>query len=479
MYVLFIFRRDLRIEDNLSLKEAIDYAKEKKCKLILAFTFTKQQIKNNAYFSNNAFRFMMESLIDLNQSLQGKLSFFEEESFYKELSNVKAIFYNKDYTPYARKRDAQIVKFCKSKGIQCCTKQDYTLHKINTILKEDNEPYRVFTHFYKNAIKNFKITEKVTICNLDKMLENVVSLGKIKNLDKSTYFKLAFDDQSKAVQNKDIGRGGRKNALEILDAIASGTFKNYKTTRDDPSHKNSTTMLSSFLKFGCIGIREAFRVVEKTHGIQHDLIKQFYWKEFYANITYNFEHVLEGMNNNNKSTSVNKSFDPKFDKIKWTDNEEYFNRWCKGETGFPIVDAGMRQLNTTGYMHNRLRMITASFLIKDLHIDWRKGEKYFASKLIDYDPASNNGGWQWVAGSGTNAAPYFRIFNPWTQQKTHDPKCEFIRKWVKELRAVNTDSDIHNWFETHKTYLPKIEYLAPIIQHDKQRKLTVDKIYKF
>ncbi len=473
MFVLFIFRRDLRIKDNLALNEAIKYSKENNCELILAFTFTKIQIKSNEYFSHNAFRFMIESLIELNESsLQGKLSFFEKETFYKDIANIKAIFYNKDYTPYARKRDAQIVRYCKSKNIHCCTKQDYTLHKINTILNGKGDPYRVFTHFYKNAIKNFKIIEEVN--NSDNFLENVVKKGTIKQFNKTSYFKLAFD-KNKTIANEVIGKGGRNNGLKILELVSSGKFKKYKTTRDEPSHKNSTTLLSAFLKFGCIGIREAFRVVEQKHGIEHDLIKQFYWKDFYANITYNFSQVLEGMVDANSS---NKSFDTKFDKIKWKNNEDYFTKWCKGETGFPIVDAGMRQLNETGYMHNRLRMITASFLIKDLHIDWKKGEKYFASKLIDYDPASNNGGWQWVNGSGTDAAPYFRIFNPWTQQKKFDPNCLYIRKWIHELKDV-TNSDIHDWQNKHKEYTKETEYFAPIVEHDKQREITINELYKF
>lgn len=473
MFVLFIFRRDLRIEDNLALNEAIRYAEENNCKLILAFTFTKKQIRSNQYFSHNAFRFMMESLIELNESsLQERLSLFEDENFYKTIDNLKAIFYNKDYTPYARKRDAQIVRYCKVKDIHCFTKQDYTLHKINTILNGKSEPYRVFTHFYKNAIKNHKIVEKVTTSNT--FLENVVKKGTIESFEKCSYFKLAFD-QSKTVQNTAIGKGGRKNALIILDLIDSGTFKNYKTRRDDPSDKNSTTLLSAFLKFGCIGIREVFRVVQEKYGIEHDLIKQFYWKEFYANITYNFNHVLEGMTN---SDSSNKSYDTKFDSIEWKNNDEYFMKWCKGETGFPIVDAGMRQLNQTGYMHNRLRMITASFLIKNLHIDWRKGEKYFANKLIDYDPSSNNGGWQWVNGSGTNTAPYNRILNPWTQQKRFDPKCVYIRKWVEELKDVKNNSDIHKWNSKNIEYMKDVAYFAPIVDHDKQRDITITELRK-
>ena len=194
---------------------------------------------------------------------------------------------------------------------------------------------------------------------------------------------------------------------------------------------------------------------KKGFSLHHDLIRQLIWRDFYIHILDANPQVLHG-----------KSLKSKYDTIRWENNRKWFNAWCEGKTGFPIVDAGMRQLNTTGYMHNRARLITASFLVKLLHVDWRWGEKYFAQSLVDYDPAANNGNWQWVAGSGADSQPYFRIFNPWSQAEKHDPKCEYIRQWIPELRDVDAKS-ILKWDTEHMNH--DVKYPRPIIDYKKER----------
>lgn len=454
MSVLFIFRRDLRIMDNLALNEAIEYAQSNNLNMILAFTFTNEQIENNTYFSENSFQFMIESLVELNKNVNNKLSFFEDKCFYEKLDNIKAICFNKDYTPYAIKRDEEIKKYCNEKNIKLITAEDYTLLPIDLVKTTEKTPYMVFTPFYNKCLKHYKRIKPSYTRRLNK--EIIVEKGELNNLNKF-----------KKYNNEDLNvHGGRTKALNKFKHIKKGVYDNYKTKRDIPSHPNSTTELSAYLKFGCVSIREAYYLIKSVYGLRTDLIKQLFWKEFYAYITYHNPQVLDGMINES-----NETFNEKYNDIKWKIDDDHFDKWCKGETGYPLVDAGIRQMNKTGYMHNRLRMITASFLIKDLHIDWRRGEQYFASKLVDYDPASNNGGWQWVAGTGTDASPYFRIFNPWTQIERFDNKCKYIKEWVDELKDVDIKV-IKQWYKLYKKH-PDIKYSIPIVNHDVVKKEAV------
>jgi deoxyribodipyrimidine photo-lyase len=224
--------------------------------------------------------------------------------------------------------------------------------------------------------------------------------------------------------------------------LKKGQFNNYDKDRDYP-YLDKTTKMSAYIKFGCLSIREIYYSLPLTHGI----VRELFWHDFYAIITFYFPYIF------------NNSFIKKYDAVKWNNNEEFFNKWKQGKTGFPIVDAAMRQLNTIGWMHNRCRMIVASFLVKNLLIDWRKGEEYFARSLVDYDPSSNNGGWQWCASTGTDSQPYFRIFSPTLQMKKYDPECIYIKKWVKELKDV-PNKVILNW-ETKQDQI--INYPIPII----------------
>uniref|UniRef100_A0A6C0BRE5 Photolyase/cryptochrome alpha/beta domain-containing protein n=1 Tax=viral metagenome TaxID=1070528 RepID=A0A6C0BRE5_9ZZZZ len=455
MTVLFIFRRDLRIEDNSALNKAIEFAKNNNYKLILAFCFNKKQIKGNPYFSNNSFQFMLESLEELNNKIFGKLSMFDEEDFYEKIKDIKAIAYNIDYTPFSINRDSKIQKFCEKNNISVIEDEDYTLHKIRnknenmtepSIKTGSNKAYKKFTPFYEKGL-SLTVSEPYT-----------VKLGVKDIINIKTQITLT---QYKSDSLKTI-KGNRKNGQIIMDQIKDGIYEDYKRNRNIVNHSHSTTKLSAYLKFGCISIRECYKVIKDKYGIRADLIRQLYWREFYANIAYYYPYVLEGMCSNSKT---NKSFNNKYDEIKWNVDTINFMKWCKGETGVPLVDAGMRQLNSSGFMHNRLRMITASFLIKDLAIDWRRGERYFATKLVDYDPASNNGGWQWVAGTGTDANPYFRIFNPWNQMKKYDEDCEYIKLWIPELNAIDT-KHIQQWYkESVRNMYSSIQYMSPIIDH--------------
>ena len=222
-------------------------------------------------------------------------------------------------------------------------------------------------------------------------------------------------------------------------------------TPDDLRH----WQLSAYIKFGCISIREVYKKFKSNVKI----IRQLIWRDFYANILFEYPNVLH------------QAMKEKYRKIKWNHNVQYLNAWKEGKTGFPIVDAAMRELNETGFMHNRGRLIVSSFLIKTLLINWQEGEKYFATRLIDYDPASNNGNWQWGASTGVDSQPYFRIFNPWLQSKTHDPDCAYIKKWIPELKDI-PNKEIHKWYNYCNNYT-KLKYLFPIVDFDKQKKLSL------
>jgi len=394
---IFIFRRDFRINDNFALNSLIKESGNKEIYPI--FIFNPEQIfpKNNKYFSNNCVQFMIESLDDLDKNIH--INYFEgnDIDILTKLSNkykIKSIAFNKDYSPFAIKRDSIIEEWAKSKEINIITEEDYTLYNIGTILNNKKEPYQVFTPFYKKSCE-IKVNDMQPL-----IVKRINVIKHIKSFDKHKYY----------VVNDDLAvRGGREKALERLEKV----MKDYATYRDYPA-QDKTTKLSAYIKFGCVSIREVYFNYKNVKELQRELI----WREFYANILYYFPNVLGN------------SFKQKYDNIEWSNNKEWFKKWCQGKTGYEMVDAGMNQLNKTGWMHNRLRMITAMFLTKDLLIDWRWGEKYFATKLVDYDPASNNGGWQWSASTGTDSQPYFRIFNPDLQLKKYDKDYEYIRTWI-------------------------------------------------
>lgn len=448
---LFIFRRDLRLEDNTGLIFSLKNAKE----VIPCFIFTPDQIKDNPYRSDHCLQFMIESLEDLEKSLDekgGKLYIFfgipEEivEQCIQKL-NIDAVIANRDYTPYATKRDKKIESVCKKNQIPFHSFDDALLHSPEETLKTEGKPYTVFTPYFRNA-------SRLNVpCPVQNRYKNYF-LNPIPFSKNKTFYKLILPDRSSQPQ------GGRTSALKVLKSLKK--FSDYKEVRDLPE-KEGTTHLSSHLKFTTLSPRELYYAIEETLGIHSELIRSLYWRDFFSSIALFFPHVF------------GKAFRPEFDHIKWVHNKELFHLWCEGKTGFPIVDAGMRELNQTGFMHNRLRMITASFLIKDLHIDWRWGEKYFAKKLIDYDPAVNNGNWQWVASTGCDSQPYFRIFNPWRQSEKFDPDCIYIKRWIPELKEVPPKA-IHEWF-LNKNKSLCTNYPAPIVDHSEESAKTL-KYYK-
>jgi deoxyribodipyrimidine photo-lyase len=449
---LFIFRRDFRVVDNVSLDMVNTVCK----RVYPIFIFSPEQVSSsNKFKSNNAVQFMIESLEDLSKQIHkmgGELLCFYGNNttvlshIIKEL-NIDFVCFNIDYTPYAIKRETDVVKLCERLKINYDCDHDYYLHPLGTVVNGSGDTYQKFTPFYE-ACKRKHVDsplpmKKIHFAKTNKRLSNTISLPHAMN-------------RFTKINPNILLQGGRVNAIKQLK-IAAKNIKNYSRTHNDLSKE--TSQLSAYIKFGCISIREVYKLFKS----KHDFIRQLYWRDFYANILYSFPHVLT------------RSLKEKYDKIKWNNNANWFKKWCDGQTGFPIVDAAMRQLNTTGYMHNRGRLIVSSFLIKTLLINWRHGEKYFAKHLIDYDVASNNGNWSWTAGSGADSQPYFRIFNPWRQGEEYDSDCEYIKKWIPELTSV-PNKDIHNWNIKYQEY-SDIKYPRPICDYDEQ-KVKVLKMYR-
>lgn len=445
---LFIFRRDLRLQDNSALISAIKNSK----KTVLIFIFDpKQATTKNKFFSKNAVQFMFQALDELKKEVSkngGKLNFLvgEPDKIVAKVvshNNIEAVFCNRDYTPFSIKRDEKIKKACLKNKIKFMQLDDYLLTTPESVSTQSGTSYKIFTSFYKQAS-----LQKVLL------IQKTVFKGKISNASLSGAVFLR--DMHKKIVGKGNSKiavdGGRAEGQKIIRSLSG--FKKYSQIKDFPSKQ--TTRLSAHLKFGTVSVREVFYSMLKKLGPANPLIRQLYWRDFFTHVAYHSPFVF------------GQPFYKKYKKIKWINNRKKFNLWCEGKTGFPIVDAGMRELNETGYMHNRVRMITASFLVKDLHIDWQWGEKYFATKLVDYDPAVNNGNWQWVASTGCDSQPYFRIFNPWLQQKKLDPKCEYIKKWLPELEGIDPKV-IHAW---NKHYSDYEGYPSPILEHSVEAEIA-------
>jgi deoxyribodipyrimidine photo-lyase len=449
---LFIFRRDLRVIDNNGLNFANSICK----RIYPIFIFTPEQVTNaNKFKSDNAVQFMIESLQNLASQINkmgGKLLCFyghndQIVSYLIKALDINAVCFNADYSPYAIQRDSSIINICDKMGVAVEYGNDYYLLEPGTIVNGTGGPYQKFTPFYQASLrKKVEVPaslRKIHFASSNKHLENSILL--VDALKRFTKI------------NPDIlVHGGRNNAISQLK-IAIKTQSHYPKTHNELTHP--TSQLSAYIKFGCISIREVYKVFKGNK----DFIRQLFWRDFYANILYSFPHVL------------GHALKPNYNNVLWHNNTTWFNAWTKGETGFPVVDAGMRELNSTGYMHNRARLITSSFLVKTMLIDWQKGEKYFATKLTDYDPASNNGNWQWTAGSGADSQPFFRIFNPWLQAENFDPNCEYIKKWIPELKDV-PNKDILHW-ETEWIKYKNVKYPKPICNYEEQKDKAL-KMYK-
>lgn len=439
---LFIFRRDLRVHDNTALNEALRLSKQ----VIPCFIFDPRQIEPHPYQSKPGLQFMLQSIDDLQQQLQtagAKLALYHDapEQVLRHLYNqhhIQAVFINRDYTPFSRQRDDELADVCQKLGISLHILADALLNEPEQAVKNDQTPYKVFTAFYNNARHNpvplpQALTNNHFLTSASEFTVNQLHLSLMPS-------------------KPDVLQGGRNQALAILDQLKKQA--DYQNTRDFPA-LDATSKLSVHLKFGTCSVREIYYAITEELGTEHPLLRQLYWRDFFTHIAYHFPQIF------------GRPFLEKFANLQWDNNRDYFQAWSEGKTGFPIVDAGMRELNATGFMHNRLRMIVASFLVKDLRVSWRWGERYFAQHLVDYDPCVNNGNWQWAASTGCDAQPYFRIFNPWLQQQKFDAECHYIYHWIPELKAL-PPKIIHQWDKKHHVG----NYPAPIIDHSRESQIT-------
>ena len=449
---LFVFHRDLRIEDNRGINRATEMSDE----LYTCFIFTPDQVgQANVYRSDNAIQFMIESLIELNSNIKSKggelMCYYGDQITILrsiiQVLGITAIYFNRDYSPYAVKRDEATQKLCNDLGVVCTTFSDYYLYEPGTVVSDgSNMAYKKYTPFYNKVIQNDV---------KDTRIKRVFNFGKYTGSRISNKISLQEAAKRFTDPNKDILVHGGRTRGKLLLTMALRDQSDYDERRDFFTHQ--TTHLSAYIKFGCISIREVYHDVKRKFGINHGIIRELIWREFFAHVLFAYPEV------------VGLSYQPKFRKIQWSNNQTNIEKWKVGLTGYPLVDACMRQMNTTGYMHNRGRMTVASFLIKTLLIDWRIGEQYFAQQLTDYDIASNNGNWQGISGTGVDMKPYFRDMNPWIQSYKYDIRSEYIKKWVPELAYVDP-SDIHKWDTMCENPKYKhIKYPKPIVNYDEQK----------
>lgn len=426
---IFWFRRDLRLDDNAGLYQAL----KDKHPVLPVFIFDPNILdeldadSRGEEKTDRRVEFIHLGLQEIQQELRKHGSslavrYESPEKVFKELIQdyqVEKVFTNHDYEPYARQRDAAVEQLLKAEGVSFHHFKDQVLLEKDEVLKDDGKPYTVFTPYarkWKAVLTDFHL----------------------KPYPNRKYFSNWYRQSEKKIIS--LGEMGFKaTGLSFPGKEWKGqVIRNYKEQRDIPSVQG-TSRLSVHLRFGTISIRQ---LADEAGALNETFLNELIWRDFYQMILWHFPQV------------VGHAFKPEYDKIKWRNNEKEFAAWCEGQTGYPIVDAGMRELNNTGFMHNRVRMIVASFLTKHLLIDWRWGEAYFAKKLLDFDLAANNGGWQWAAGSGCDAAPYFRVFNPYLQTQKFDPELKYIRQWVPELEELT--------------------YPRPIVEHDYARKRCLE-----
>jgi len=435
---LFVFTRDLRIHDNTALLHAC----KQSLKVIPIFIISPRIVEGKEEKPSRRIQFLHECLCSLGKEFGERGSalhvfYGDYVTIIKEInseSKLDAVFMSHDFTEFAKKRRQKIAEFCSRNNIPLVECSDHLMYDPGLIKTKSGTPYTVFSQFFKAATQiPVSRPQKNEFVNFESKRFN----EEMSELNE----KLGAPEPGLAVH------GGRKNGLEILQNIAD--FDNYPKEKDYP-HLCGTTMLSAHNKFGTISVREVYYAIMGGLGGKHALMNQIHWREFFLHILFHFPQVTE------------EPFRRRYSGIRWSSQKGHFDAWKNGMTGFPIVDAGMRQLNQTGFMHNRVRMIVASFLVKDLHINWMWGERYFAEKLVDYDPAVNNGNWQWAASTGCDSQPWFRVFNPWLQQKKFDASCRYIQTWVRELAELEP-RQIHSLDKlVHTTRTP---YPRPIVDH--------------
>lgn len=403
---IFWFRRDLRLDDNVGFYEAL----KSDCPVLPIFIFDSE-ILDKLPKEDARVTFIHHTLQNMRTAVQNEhdssIAMYHGKPMevFKQLIKdytIKSVFTNHDYEPYAKKRDDEVNELLTENNIEFKTFKDQVIFEKNEVVKGDGKPYVVYTPFMKIWKEKFK-THNLEIFYTNSYLDNLVKHSRLPNL---TLPDIGFSESEQ----------------KIADYTVTPTLiQDYEATRNFPA-KDSTSRLGPHLRFGTVSIRKMVKkaIAEKNEIFWQELI----WREFFIQILWHFPHTAKD------------AFKSKYDRIEWRNNEDEFKLWCAGKTGYPLVDAGMRQLNETGFMHNRVRMLVGSFLCKHLLIDWRWGEAYFAEKLHDYDMASNIGNWQWVAGSGVDAAPYFRIFNPTTQIDKFDKNLEYINKWVPDFQEL-------------------------------------------
>lgn len=365
---------------------------------------------------------------------------------------VDAVFTNYDYEPYAKLRDEQVSQALAKMGVQFFSFKDQVVFEKREILSGGGTPYRVFTPYSRAWLKALDADPKAALADYSIQWKSLMPSAEVPGLSTS-FFDVGFEPQ------KLDFTPGMKSAEKALAKFVCKAIEQYKEQRDFPAI-DGTSALSPHFRFGTLSVREAVRQGQKHLSAgARTWINELIWRDFYHMILDQFPHV------------VGHAFKPEADKIRWPGKREHFEAWCEGRTGFPIVDAAMRQLNQTGWMHNRLRMITASFLTKDLLVDWRLGEAYFAKQLLDFDLAANNGGWQWSASTGCDAQPYFRVFNPVSQSEKFDASGDFIRKFVPELARLSS-KQIH-WPHDEGLFAGSLDYPAPLVDHSIQRERAI------
>ena len=396
---IFWFRRDLRLHDNVGLFHALSKSKN----VYPIFIFDKD-ITKNLNKDDYRLNFIKEQINLMNEKLKKyecsiNIFYGKPLDVFKNIiskTEVEKIVFNKDYEPYAIKRDCAIKELVTKNNIEFIGYKDHVIFEENEVVKDNGDPYVVYTPYSRKWINKLNNKEIIKY-HSNEYLSNLKSFNKTLKIDEVPF---------------------SSNLTPLELNFNEDVIENYERDRNFPAI-NATSKLGVHLRFGTKSVREL--VLRSNSSENKTFLKELIWREFFIQILWHFPHT------------VNKCFKEKYEKVEWINDNESFIKWCQGNTGYPIVDAGMRELNSTGFMHNRVRMITASFLCKHLLIDWRKGEKYFASKLFDYEQASNVGNWQWVAGCGVDAAPYFRIFNPTEQLKKFDKQKDYVRKWVPEF----------------------------------------------
>jgi deoxyribodipyrimidine photo-lyase len=422
---IFWFRRDLRLDDNRGLFNALRSGHA----VVLLFIYDKDILDQLAK-DDHRLTFIFETLQKMQNELQEKYGssfdcrYGKPKEIFDDLMNdydIAAVYTNHDYEPYAKERDASIGDLLRESDIEFHTFKDQVIFEKSEVVKDDGKPYVVYTP-YKNKWRQ-KFNPEHDLKNYD-LLDEVDNFYQNTRLPQLTLFDMGFE----------------KSTIEVPECILNpDLILRYSDTRDYPATEG-TSHIGPYLRFGLVSVRKIMKQAYSGSGTK--FMNELIWREFFMQILWHFPHT------------AHQAFREKYDSIPWRDAPDDLQKWQDGQTGYPMVDAGMRELNKTGYMHNRVRMVVASFLCKHLLIDWRKGERYFADKLFDYDLSSNVGNWQWAAGSGVDAAPYFRVFNPQTQFEKFDKEGEYVRKWVPEYFGVG--------------------YVQPMVDHKEARERAIE-----